>query len=769
MNKLGILFLVLMTSVIAKSQFKVVGYLPNFSISAMNEYADKTDFSKLTHLNIAFLNPDIEGNFPVEKGIGINDIVAKAHYKNVKVLLSLAGGSDQSQYANLLKSENRTTFITKIMDLVALYQVDGIDVDIEGDNIDSNYEAFVTELSVQLKAQNKLITGAVSWWTRARITDACLTAYDFINIMAYGGSSATHASPAYAQQHIDYWKGNRGVPTNKLVLGTAFYGRYDLDDGNHVAIAYKDLIQLYPDAPTRDVIIRSEDGKEIRYNGINGTRARTIMAQQQCGGMMIWQLLQDTDGPYALLKAIDEQIHGVSENETPVTAHYGQWSGTQAATFWDYHPGATLSARNAGTSSQSFVAPNFLALPTSGNVRAFLFGNTIPGGSFAINNQAITTIANHTGGAHKFAVYGVGETTPVSSLFFTLNVNQAPSNGLIILGIGHSSAAIYTNSSQLNSAQQPGLFTALQFAIGASNITVRYRGNSAPYSYVTMSPTLAKGTDLSIEVYGNNSFANQTYNRAGVIYTVPSGTYRVYINGIPLRYSGGSDIPYSAEIAKGQPLNSFIINGSDSSLPSNNSLSYTISNLKLGRNETVLPVVLTSFAANKQGPNVRLNWSTASETHHQYFELFRSAHVNDNFTSIHKEPGSGNTLVAKQYSYTDFNPTSGNNYYQLKQVDDDGQVKGIWHAVANMGLATAMLKAHVDSEKQLQLEYKVDAQTNATIIVTDLGGKKKINKNIMLLKGANQYRFDLSSLTNGIYVLIVLEKGNRTRVKLVVN
>ena len=299
---------ILLTYFNATAQFKIVGYIPNFSTPAMVEFVDQFDFSKLTHVNVAFFNPDVNGIFPKEKGIGVDKIVAKAHEKNVKVLLSLAGGSDQSQYTTLLMPENRTAFIAKIMDLLALYKADGIDVDLEGKNIDKNYEAFVTELSAQLKAKGKLITGAVAWWTRSRITDACLKAYDFINIMSYGGNAQLHASPAYAKQHIDYWKEERGMPANKLVLGTAFYGRYDLEDKKFVTIKYKDLLEQYPGSALLDSLVRSEDGRVIKYNGVNGTKARTKVALAECGGIMIWQLMQDSNGANSLLKAINDQV-----------------------------------------------------------------------------------------------------------------------------------------------------------------------------------------------------------------------------------------------------------------------------------------------------------------------------------------------------------------------------------------------------------------------------------------------------------------------------
>ncbi len=179
------IFLILLfvsVGIVTRAQFKVVAYLPNFS-KDLNAHINAFDFTKITHLNLAFFNPDTSGAFPAWQSLGVNEVVAKAHKNKVKVLLSLAGGSDQSQYTKLLMPENRAAFIGKVMALLGKFNADGIDVDIEGKNIDDNYEAFVLELSSQLKAKGKLITGAVAWGTRTKITDACLKAYDFINIM----------------------------------------------------------------------------------------------------------------------------------------------------------------------------------------------------------------------------------------------------------------------------------------------------------------------------------------------------------------------------------------------------------------------------------------------------------------------------------------------------------------------------------------------------------------------------------------------------------
>ncbi|UKT66124.1 glycosyl hydrolase family 18 protein [Pedobacter mucosus] len=294
------------------AQFKVVVYLPN--TTPLDQQVNAFDFSKVTHINIAFFNPDTAGNFSPAKGKGLDLIVAKAHKNKVKVLLALAGGSDQAQYHRLLKPDNINPFIDKVIALVDQYKVDGIDVDLEGTNIDENYEAFVLGLSAKLKPKGKLLSGAVGWWTRGKISDASLAAYDFVNIMAYGASAKLHASFDYAKERLSYWKVERKLPKEKLVLGTAFYARYDTAN-TFVTIKYKDLLVKYPGAELKDSLVRAEDGLVINYSGIRKTMERTAYALAECSGIMVWQILQDASGKASLLKAIDDEIR---ENKSKI-------------------------------------------------------------------------------------------------------------------------------------------------------------------------------------------------------------------------------------------------------------------------------------------------------------------------------------------------------------------------------------------------------------------------------------------------------------------
>ena len=72
----------------------VVGYLPYYRFPL----SDNIEYEKLTHLCIAFANPDAQGNLDAG-GEDIQPIVDAAHNADVIVLLSLAGGALSNEWA----------------------------------------------------------------------------------------------------------------------------------------------------------------------------------------------------------------------------------------------------------------------------------------------------------------------------------------------------------------------------------------------------------------------------------------------------------------------------------------------------------------------------------------------------------------------------------------------------------------------------------------------------------------------------------------------
>lgn len=315
--KLSILFLSCLfvrDSLAQKAPFKIVGY---YGINAALKDADSDVFKRLTHLNLWFLNPDSSGNFTRDLS-SLKPFIANAHKKNVKVLFSIGGGSKQPQYHYLLKDDRRADLVSKLVAEAIKYDVDGIDVDLEGSNIDENYEKFVIELASALHAKGKLITAAIAVYYKDQITDRALAEYDFMNVMSYDRTGpwrpekpGPHSTFAHAEEDLKYFHVDRKIPREKLTLGVPFYGYgYGPElTSKAISMNYGQIVATYKGAEKVDEW-KMPDGKIIYYNGIPTIKKKTALAASMASGIMIWQVLGDAPRKKSLLRAISSSSKG---------------------------------------------------------------------------------------------------------------------------------------------------------------------------------------------------------------------------------------------------------------------------------------------------------------------------------------------------------------------------------------------------------------------------------------------------------------------------
>jgi hypothetical protein len=96
-------------------------------------------------------------------------------------------------------------------------------------------------------------------------------------------------------------------------------------------------------------------------------------------------------------------------------------------------------------------------------------------------------------------------------------------------------------------------------------------------------------------------------------------------------------------------------------------------------NQLTVPVELTSFTAFINEDDVQLNWTTATETNNQGFEILRGIYPANNGTQNDNEwksigfvPGYGTSTAKHFYSFNDENLSEGKYQYRLKQIDFNG-------------------------------------------------------------------------------------------------
>ncbi len=296
------------------SKFKIVGY---YSLnSALTADLATVPFNKLTHINLFFLNPDTLGNFNQDLS-AIVPFIKAAHANNVKVLPSIAGGGKHEYYHNLLKDNKRNKFVQDLLQIVLTYDFDGIDVDIEGSDIDENYEKLAIELSKSFKPHKKLVTSAIAVFYKDVLSDKALAQYDFMNIMSYDHTGpwtpskpGPHSTYDHAVADLDYFYTVRKIPKNKMVLGVGFYG-YGFGPtltSTPTSMNFGDILSKFPGSENLDQL-NMPDSSILYYNGIPTIRRKTALAKQMASGIMIWQILGDAPGETSLLQAINDEAY----------------------------------------------------------------------------------------------------------------------------------------------------------------------------------------------------------------------------------------------------------------------------------------------------------------------------------------------------------------------------------------------------------------------------------------------------------------------------
>lgn len=297
--------------------FKVVGYYPSWEPGKINTI----QYHNLTHINYAFAIPTSDGSLlPLSNPDAASQIIRTAHANDVKVLLAVGGWSynDIPLESTFMAATNTPDKIKKfgnaIIAMAKQYGFDGVDIDWEHPRNDGSskqqYEDLMVYLSTELKKQNMLLTAAVLsgvtpegiiYWDSAAQTDKVMSAVNWFNVMAYdGGDGERHSTYDFAVLCGKYWKDTRKMPADKAVLGVPFYGRPSW-------ASYAAILQANPNAYNTDISMIN--GMQAHYNGIPTIQKKTQYALENLGGIMIWELSQDTtDSDKSLLQAIGNTV-----------------------------------------------------------------------------------------------------------------------------------------------------------------------------------------------------------------------------------------------------------------------------------------------------------------------------------------------------------------------------------------------------------------------------------------------------------------------------
>lgn len=326
----------------AKDRGVVIGYIAAFK--GLDREMQQRGLDKYTHLDLAFVNPTPAAQVlapgglacapavPENSSVMVSDpqlraLIVNAHRVGTKVIASLGGavippcGGD---WAELLQPRTRPALVANLIDMVDRYDLDGLDIDLEGDlmtGIDKagNYTPFVRDLADALHARGKLLTAATGSYPGGMVPDASLPYFDLIGIMSYdqvgptwGTPGGEHSTYAQAQADLALWIA-RGVPANKLALGMPFYGR------GFGAFRQGWSLQDIADQFGRRQLQRDVAGQRcggcsyITYNGLPTLERKAELAGAWGAGVMVWEVGQDLDDGRAIERVVRAYRKGRSD------------------------------------------------------------------------------------------------------------------------------------------------------------------------------------------------------------------------------------------------------------------------------------------------------------------------------------------------------------------------------------------------------------------------------------------------------------------------
>ncbi|HZY63524.1 MAG TPA: glycosyl hydrolase family 18 protein [Edaphobacter sp.] len=158
----------------------LVGYLGVYRPADWMTLAKTLDFTKMTHLNLAFINPPLcngpctpksdmtlHAN-PTFTDVALKAIVDEAHAHGTKVLASLGGDGGDRTYMQFYNAGLSIQIADAVNAYVKKHNLDGVDVDIEQPKqMGVPFTEFVEALVGRLHPEGKLVTAAVAQYIQA--------------------------------------------------------------------------------------------------------------------------------------------------------------------------------------------------------------------------------------------------------------------------------------------------------------------------------------------------------------------------------------------------------------------------------------------------------------------------------------------------------------------------------------------------------------------------------------------------------------------------
>jgi hypothetical protein len=166
--------------------------------------------------------------------------------------------------------------------------------------------------------------------------------------------------------------------------------------------------------------------------------------------------------------------------------------------------------------------------------------------------------------------------------------------------------------------------------------------------------------------------------------------------------------------------------------------------------QSTLPTLLVSFEGRKTAKQTNdLKWEITLNSTPAVFEVMRSAD-GINFGRIGSIQGSQGIT---NYQFTDNNILSGNNYYRLRMLDNDGAITYSTIIVISNGTKGVFLHSIAPTlvTGRTRLNIQSSDAANMQLVITDINGRIVHRQSVSLINGTQDVWLDASRFCAGMF------------------
>jgi hypothetical protein len=183
--------------------------------------------------------------------------------------------------------------------------------------------------------------------------------------------------------------------------------------------------------------------------------------------------------------------------------------------------------------------------------------------------------------------------------------------------------------------------------------------------------------------------------------------------------------------------------------------------------DVVLPVELLSFTARiLSSDRVITEWKTAMEKDNDYFLVQRSVD-GISFETIGRVKGAGHSNQVLAYAFIDEDPLDGVSYYRLVQVDYDGSANTSQMEMLRMAALDELIVSPNPGGGVFTISTQFSTDQTLEFMLTDAIGKQLMYLKTYAPAGFFQKTIDLSTYSEGMYMLNVKNKTEHKIIKLI--